>query len=241
MRHEVAGSETSNTPKMRFVGLAFLVVVIGLASWFWFKGGHAKPSMACVNREAILKLPQFKETAPAKTKDLLQEMNKTAAYLAWQHHYSVILDKKVVVSGVEDITPEMQSLLLSNKPLPSFPAPKVSSFVGTLDHNALITLPAFRDVQSRYSSLFLNSKLEFEKKSENLPPEQKQQLKSLYETELNAYRKKFISPLFDHLERMIKQVALEKNLLCVISQDDVLFGGTNITPDVIKKVETNGL
>jgi Skp family chaperone for outer membrane proteins len=62
---------------------------------------------------------------------------------------------------------------------------------------------------------------------------QKQQIVDGFNKQLADEQKKVIQPLIDQTQSAISDVAKKKNLLLVIDMADRVYGGTDVTSDVV--------
>lgn len=201
-------------------------VFIGLVmAWFWRGSRQPRPTMACVDVG----------TLKGRVKDS-ELISKGAAGVASSSRFSVVVDKRVVLSGVPDVTAEVEAWIRSGKTVRSR-GRLVQSRIGVIDERKLRSIREIRQARSRYEALYSSLKLQLER----APTGERETLKNHYNVTLGAFQEKEMQPLLASLERTVKGVAVQKGLTLVLSRDDVLYGGIDITSDVLRRVETSRL
>lgn len=216
--------------KRNLVILGFLILAFaGILGWYWSKKtAVSRVIFAYVNRENL-------PSAVKSASDFEDKLHNAAAAVAAKQHYALVLDKKIVVSGAVDITNQVAAGL-QGKPFRGILSKNLSSnTVGVVDHEALMDLPELVEARKKYQQFFSSLKKEYQKKSGGLSPGAKEELMQGYSEQLSQAQKQFVEPIFDRLEKTIHQVAKDKKLACVLSREDVLYGGVDITRDVLHR------
>lgn len=157
-------------------------------------------------------------------------LKEAIAYVAEKHQCAIILNKKIVVSGIPDVTQEI--VQAANRGLSAKPAVPKAAAIGVVDQQALAGSPSFAQARKKYNALFADLKLEFEKKSKTLPPEAKAELKAQYNQVLESYQQQLLDPVLKELEVKIKKLGKEERLACVVSKEDALYGGVSLNLDL---------
>ncbi len=78
------------------------------------------------------------------------------------------------------------------------------------------------------------AKREFEAKAKGLSQEEQQKVYMQYQERLSERERKLMEPLFEKINNAIKKVADAKGLSIVVDRQGVLYGGTDITDEVMK-------
>lgn len=78
------------------------------------------------------------------------------------------------------------------------------------------------------------AKTEFEEKAKGLSQEEQQKLYMQYQERLSNRERELMKPLFDKINTAIKKIADAKGLSIVVDKQGVLYGGTDITEEVMK-------
>ncbi len=112
-----------------------------------------------------------------------------------------------------------------------------SSNVGVIDYNAVMAQhPKMEEARKAFQEEQANAQKDFEEKSANMSDQEKQ---DYYRQTINRLQQKdseLLDPIKQSVEEQIKAVANAKGLNVVIAKDAVLYGGTDITQDVVKKL-----
>jgi outer membrane protein len=80
------------------------------------------------------------------------------------------------------------------------------------------------------------AKADFESKSANMNDQDKQAYYQQLQQRLASKEKELISPIMDKVEATIKSVADAKGLSVVLDKSNVVYGGQDITDEVVKKL-----
>ncbi len=155
------------------------------------------------------------------------------ASVASSRNLSVIVDKRIIIYGGQDITQQVLRLLQNSQailPLGTAPPP---SEIGYVDQSALENSPqvkaasdqmaAFAEQERRiYAQQFIHATSDA----------QKQQIAQAYNKAMSDKQDQVLKPLFQHVQDVTAQMARHRGLLLVIDHADILYGGTDITTDV---------
>jgi outer membrane protein len=155
------------------------------------------------------------------------------ASVASSKNLSVVVDKRIIIYGGQDITQQVLHVLQSSQsilPLGTAPPP---SEIGFVDQSALENSPqvkaasdqmaAFAEQQRRlYAAQFAHAASDA----------QKQQIAAAYTAAMTNKQNEVLKPLLDHVQDVTGQVARRKGLILIIDHADILYGGTDITTDV---------
>lgn len=236
-------------------------------------------------------------------KPLLARLDSAVARVARARHFSVILDKAIVVSGVTDITPavleeyrlvganhsdrqisgeqaagagdfdRLTASRQSGAPLPSLPNQTTVSAsdlsaesqdpesqrarpgrgqkqvedpakggveefaaVGFVDQEALMKFEEMRSLRSRYQMVVRELEKEFKKEYEMAPPGKREEVLRRHRDLLEQRRTDLLDPVLVKVKEAIKEVAMHESLGLVVEKSHILYGGKNITQQVMKKL-----
>jgi len=78
---------------------------------------------------------------------------------------------------------------------------------------------------------------ELEAESENLSEEEQQQLLQNYREELTQREQELIQEVLADIEDLLNQLAEEKGVSVVLDGQNVLYGGYDLTPELIEMIE----
>jgi outer membrane protein len=146
---------------------------------------------------------------------------------------AVVVDKRIVIYGGQDVTPDVVRLLRSSQtimPLGTAPPP---SPIGYIDPAAFANSPQAKAANDQMSAFVTQQQHIYGPQiSKAKDGTQKQQLVTAYQNAIQAEQTKLIKPVVDHEQAVAGQVAQRKGLLLIIDHSDLLYGGTDITSDV---------
>jgi outer membrane protein len=180
---------------------------------------------------------QFQEEFSDKQKEIVGPLFDRAqlaiANVVSTRNLSVVVDKRIVVYGGQDVTDdvihEFQSPQALNPPTAT-PPPSEIGFVdeSAIDNSSKVQAATQQmqqyaaDQQKVYGAKLKAAKSDVEKN----------EIASQYQKTLSDQQAKLLNPLVDQTKRVTAQVAQKKGLMLVIDRNDVIFGGTDITSDV---------
>ena len=178
----------------------------------------------------------------------LQEKQKRAIEkVAKEKNLTVVLDATVVVCGVMDVTDDVKKVFDPNSKKESTSAsPKeetsgkeTKQVVGYLSQEKLYNTTKMRKAQEDLYKIFSDMQKNLEKEAkelygDNAPPTS---FLTDYQKKLDDKKKEIIKPVEDNINKVAGEVAKEKGLIIVLDDVNVLYGGSDITDDVITKLE----
>ncbi|MCD4782577.1 MAG: OmpH family outer membrane protein [Candidatus Eremiobacteraeota bacterium] len=174
---------------------------------------------------------------------LYKNVEASVAQIALKRNMNVVLDKNIVVCGGADVTDEVIEIMKSKDKI-EFPPEKdidasiARSKVGYFDQMVIAKLPDFRKAQNeldRYQQELIKKYNKVAEKKK-LTPEQQEQLKASFFEQVEKYRADLYAPIYRKVNRIVKDVALEKNLNLVVNKENVMYGGVNMTDEVADKM-----
>jgi outer membrane protein len=160
------------------------------------------------------------------------------ASVASSKNLTVVVDKRIVVFGGQDITGNVRDLLSSvGDPVPPVSTPPPSK-VGYVDQAAVDQTPKVKSATDE----FVKFKQEQDKaagdklKGAKTDAERDAILKD-YRKTLDDRQTKTLKPVVDSTRGAISDVARTKGLILVVDKGNIVFGGTDITKDVTDKLK----
>ena len=155
------------------------------------------------------------------------------ASIASSKNLSVVVDKRIVVFGGTDITPNVRDLLTSpGDPVPPASTPAPSS-VGFVDQRAIDNLPRVKSVQDDFAKYKSDQERAAQDKLKGAKTDaDRQAILADYRKTLDAKSDQVIKPVVDQTRNVIGDVAKKKGLTLVIDRGNIIFGGQDITSDV---------
>ena len=111
-----------------------------------------------------------------------------------------------------------------------------SSNVGVVDYRQFTTLKIYTDVEAEMQTAVETAQKEFNEKSANMSEKEKQEYYQQTMERLQHQNADLMELVNKQIEDAVKAVADAKGLSVVLNKDTVVYGGTDITQDVIKKL-----
>ena len=112
-----------------------------------------------------------------------------------------------------------------------------SSNVGVIDYNAIMSQhPKMEEARKTFQEEQNNAQKEFEEKSANMSDQEKQDYYRQTLMRLQQKDNELLDPIKQSVDEQIKAVANAKGLNVVLDKGAVLYGGQDITQDVLKKL-----
>ena len=109
--------------------------------------------------------------------------------------------------------------------------------VGTVDYRQVMAQhPQLQSANSELQQAVSDAQKEFEEKSKNMSDQEKSDYYQQTQQRLQQKQQELIEPIQKSVEESVKSVADAKGLTVVIDKNAVVYGGTDITQDVIKKI-----
>ena len=114
-------------------------------------------------------------------------------------------------------------------------AAAANSGVGVVNWQSLVVQhPDMATLKTSMDTEVATAKKEFEEKAKTLNQEEQQRYYMQLQERLANKERELMVPLMDKINAAIKQVATTKGLSVVVDKQSVIYGGTDITEDVIK-------
>jgi outer membrane protein len=167
---------------------------------------------------------------------LLSRAQTAIALVAATKNLSVVVDKTIVIFGGQDITKDVLSSI--NQPgqvVPPVNTPPPSS-IGYVDQAQIDALPKAKAAADTFQAA--RQRLGQELNKQLAGKSQADQLKIVqsFNDQLKAEQKKDVQPIIDQTTKVIADVARKHKLLLVIEQADRVYGGTDVTADVLAEL-----
>ena len=111
-----------------------------------------------------------------------------------------------------------------------------SSNVGVVDYRQFTTLKIYTDAEAEMQKAVQQAQQEFNEQSANMSDQEKQAYYQQTMERLQQQNTDLMEPVQKQVEDAVKAIAEAKGLSVVLNKDTVVYGGTDITQDVIKKL-----
>lgn len=180
---------------------------------------------------------EFQNKLAMRQRDLFAPLFERArvaiASVASSKNLSVIVDKRIVIVGGQDVTSSVIDLLNGpGDPIPPVNTPPPSS-VGFVDQSQIDTVPKLKSANDDFQKFQADQQQQAQIKMKSAKTDaDRQQILKDYESALADKQKQEIAPLVDQTRSVISDVAKKKGLLLVIDRSNLIYGGTDITSDV---------
>lgn len=155
------------------------------------------------------------------------------ASVASSKNLSVIVDKRIVIVGGQDVTGNVIALLSGpGDPIPPVNTPPPSS-VGFVDQAQIDQVPKLKSANDDFQKFQAAQQQAAQAKIKGAKTDaDRQAVLKDYQAALADKNKQEIAPLVDKTRDVIADVAKRKRLLLVIDRSNLIYGGTDITSDV---------
>ena len=116
-----------------------------------------------------------------------------------------------------------------------------SSNVGVVDYSQLISQhPSMQTAREKYEEAAKQVQDEFTQKAGSMTPEQQQEFIEQKQKEMQDKQKELIDPIRTSIENQVQEVAASRSINVVLDKNNVLYGGQDITQEVLKKIQAEG-
>lgn len=190
---------------------------------------------------------EYQAELDIKTNETLNPLKEKAraavANAAKNKDVTVVLDKKIVVYGVPDITDEVKALLESGGEL-TYPEENTEELkvapIGYFDQNIVSSLKVFKEAEME---LFQERNAMLQKMREELQkaeqagkqpsPAEIQAMQKAIEARLESLQQQKLTPLLKAVNDSVEEVAEQEGLSLVLDTQHVMYGGRNLTEMVV--------
>jgi outer membrane protein len=189
--------------------------------------------------ELVQRYRQDVDTLKAnEIKPLLDKAQAAVAIVAVEKKLKVVLDKKIVVCGAVDITEEVKEKFKSAGDLKA-PSENIGKEcrIGYFDQEVVRSLKMFRDMDKQIMESFQKMKKELDDKAKSLSDKDKEKLFAEYNGKFGQEREQKYIPLLKKVTKTVEEVAKKKELNMVLDKQFVMYGGRNVTDDVVDSLK----
>jgi outer membrane protein len=181
---------------------------------------------------------EYKNKMADKQRELIGPLTQRAqiaiASVASTRNLSVVVDKQIVIYGGQDITQNVIDLFNGvGDPVPpvNTPPPSTIGFVDTTQINAV---PKIKQAYDDFAKFGNDQRGAFQQKMRGAKTDaDRQQIAKDFQKIMDDKRKQLIDPLSEQTKSVIANVARKRGLLLVIDRQSLIYGGTDITTDVV--------
>jgi outer membrane protein len=155
------------------------------------------------------------------------------AQVSAARNLSVIVDKRIVIYGGQDITRDVEALFASGQAISPPAASPPPSEIGFVDQSILDGLPKVKAANDEMNQFASTERAIYAPKIAQAKTDaDKQQIYQQFNSLLSDKQEQLLKPLVDQTKAATADVARKKNVLLVVDRADVIYGGTDITADV---------
>ena len=112
-----------------------------------------------------------------------------------------------------------------------------NSSIGTVDYQKVVTSsPSYQAYVDQMTVEEAKTKQDFDQNSTKMTDKEKEAYFNQLKQRLQTKQQELLKGVLDKTNAIIKTVAEDKGLAAVLDKNQVYFGGTDITDDVLKKI-----
>jgi outer membrane protein len=164
---------------------------------------------------------------------LFQRAQLAIAAVSSSRNLSIVVDKRVVIFGGQDITKDVEAVFTSPQAIQPPAATPPPSEIGFVDQNVLDGVPKVQTANSAMQQFETTQRQVYAARmAQTRNPSDKAKLLQEFNKSISDKQDQLLKPLVDQTRAATSDVARKKNLLLVVDKADVIFGGTDITADV---------
>lgn len=156
------------------------------------------------------------------------------AQVSSNRRLTVIVDKRIVVFGGQDITKDVIDLVNGPGPVvPPAAAPGASS-IGFIDQNQIDQVAKIKDANDSFNKWANDQRAATLKQMQAAGKDKakQQQIFQNFQKSVSDQQNKVLKPILDQEKSAMSNAAAQKHLILVVDRSDIIYGGTDITSDV---------
>lgn len=168
---------------------------------------------------------------------LKERIENAINYAAQKNKVEIIIDKKIAVFGIKDLTNEVIKNFESGKTfkLHENTGKSASSPIGYFDQDVIRNLKAFRDADEKLSKIYESMQKEARDKISKISEKDKMKILEQYELSFGKERAALYGPINDLVGKAVEKIAKSKSLSLILDKNSVMYGGLNVTDEVVKE------
>lgn len=180
---------------------------------------------------------QFQQQYSDKQREIIgplfQRANLAIAAVCATRNLSVVVDKRIIIYGGQDITKDVETLFSSNQAITPPTATPAPSEIGYVDQTVLDGMPKVKSANDQMSQFASTQRALYAPKLAAAKTDaDKKQVYQDFNKVLSDKQEQLLKPLVDATKNATADAARKHNVLLVVDRADVLYGGTDITADV---------
>ncbi|TAM60969.1 OmpH family outer membrane protein [bacterium] len=160
------------------------------------------------------------------------------AAVAANRSLTVVVDKRIVLFGGLDITKDVVDLVTGpGAPVTPVNSPPPSS-VGYIDQEALDQTPRIKAAQDRFVAYRQDEEKRLQAQLAQAKSDgRRHELLAQSYTDLDQRQQQILGPVIQETQNVISAVAKKRGLLLVLDQASRVYGGTDVTNDVVSALK----
>lgn len=164
---------------------------------------------------------------------LLARAQVAIASVASSKNLSVVVDKRIIIVGGQDVTRNVLDLLTGvGDPVPPVNTPPPSS-VGYVDQAQIDQVDKLKKANEDFQKFRSDQEQQAKEKMKSAKSDaDRNKIREDFQKALTARQKAVIDPLVEQTRATIATIAKKKNLILVIDKTNLIYGGVDITSDV---------
>ena len=193
------------------------------------------------SQQAQKEIQEARMEVTKKGNELMNPLKRRAeaavAQVARNNKMVVVLDKRIVVYGVPDITADVKKAFQAPGEIKLPDETDTSkSPVGYFDQEVVRSLKAFQEAEMKIYRKRSELMAEFQKivKQKNMPPQEQELLQREYRLKLETFQESVTAPLLASVNESVQEVAKAQGLSLVLDKQHVMQGGRNMTNEVVE-------
>jgi outer membrane protein len=164
---------------------------------------------------------------------LFQRAQLAIAAVSSSRNLSIIVDKRIVIYGGQDITKDVEAVFSSPQAIAPPAATPPPSEIGFVDQSVLDGVPKVQTANSAMQQFETTQRQVYAARmAQTHNASDKAKLLQEFNKSISDKQDQLLKPLVDQTRAATADVARRKNLLLVLDKADVISGGTDITTDV---------
>jgi outer membrane protein len=163
---------------------------------------------------------------------LLGRAQTAIAYVAAGKNLSIVVDKQIVIYGGQDITKDVLDTIGQPAVVAPVNTPPPSS-IGYVDQTQIDALPKVKGANDAFLATRARLGQELNKQLAGKSQADQAKIVQSFNDQLKAEQTKTVQPIIDQTQKAIATVARKRKLILVIDQVDRVYGGTDVTSDVV--------
>jgi outer membrane protein len=164
---------------------------------------------------------------------LFQRAQLAIAAVSATRNLSVVVDKRIVIYGGQDITKDVETLFGGAQAIAAPASSPPPSEIGLVDQTVLDGIPKVQSANAEMSQFESTERQLYASRLAQAKAESdRQQILAQFNKTISDKQDQLLKPLVDETKSATAQIARRKKLLLVVDRADVVYGGMDITSDV---------